>query len=169
MAGLPNRRIRRFAAITIGDLNLQQEILRLVQLTAFGGPSARLARKPPRLMIRKSPKAPRYLSDLDVEDGYIKVVDWPGLKAESAAVSLLWCLAWFSRDGDDRWGHHRAFIRAFEEAWPGVAGDGRSGRRPLVDMSSRKLSDAAQRGLATEFARRRRTRTQASRAVTKGA
>ncbi len=148
-------------AFIVGGLRPHQELIRLTRLTAFGGPRGALARHVPELRIRRTSRAPRYGSMIHLEQRWIRVVDWPELTAESVAVSLLWSLSTFHPDGDDRWAYNRAFIRAFEEAWPGVEWDSCPQGRPLVDISRRDLADCATRSLSRHFRKERLRRTQA--------
>ena len=69
---------------------MRAEMLRLCRLDAFGGTAGRLARRPPRLAIRRASRRPRSRLGFAVPSEWrLSVTDYPGIRPGDAQETLL--------------------------------------------------------------------------------
>lgn len=74
----------------VAGLDLREEMARLCGLRALGGPDGPLARRPPRLAVRRASRRPRSRLGFAVpEEHRLSVTAYPGIRRGDAEETLL--------------------------------------------------------------------------------
>jgi WLM domain len=114
--GTPRRR-RRNGYYEVAGVDLEREMARLCALELFGGSEGELARRPPRLDVRRSSKRPRRNLGFAVPDERrISVTAYPGIRPGDVQETLLHELVHIALGRHDGGWHGRRFRSALKAA-----------------------------------------------------
>lgn len=140
----------------VAGVDLHAEMKRLSRLPALGGDAGPLARRPPRLAVRRASKRPRSRLGFAVpEEHRLSVTAYPGIRrgdAEEVLLHELVHVAIGSAPGGRRW-HGREFTETLRRAM--LEGYGVVGVRApssyhgaYADALERRRARASRRGAA---------------------